>query len=811
MPKLLQLTALRQIQRVFGEGTATGLSDAQLLERFAGHRDESAFEMLVTRHGPMVMGACRGVLHNPHDAEDAFQATFLVLARKARSLWVKGSLASWLYQIAIRIAVQARADSERRRRLECQATDVREREDRTTGRPEPDLIPMLHQEIDRLPEKYRAPVILCHLEELTHEAAAQMLHCPIGTVHGRLSRARDLLRRRLIRRGVALPAGLVASVRIGSDSLAAAVPEPLRKATVRAGLNLAAGQGISTAVGSTTAAALLTATLRTMTLSTFKTAAAFTLVIGLAVGASLFIGRSPAGMFAMAEEAPGARRAAFTKSPSRTDAEAIQGIWMVTAIEEVHHQRSDEEKSYLKAGRFTITITADRLTFDVDQSATSYRLDPSKTPRQMLWSKPDDPHGRVVAIAIYELDGDDLKICLGRNRGTELIPLPEPPHGFDIKSEPPGTSPTLFVMKRKPPADPPTRRPRNRALPAKFDDGLHHPILRGGKDEPLFVDLDTGHFLSPPFDLEPADHGLPVALPNLAFPEKLKEWVRRQGVDAVVQTDGRTITLLGLEMEDGQPVPNPNVWPSLAPADVLRSIEPFPDQPRRLNLEKWPRFARTFRKDAPPFVLPFLTREGSLGILELRMDRDDPKHAEGIRLTYQIGRERIPRDQAAAPGRAARQAPAQALLDDRAGLVSLQFWQGGIVLTRPGCPEWIEVDQGKVVVKVNRVGRAGPPDAVETLIEASRLVTDVMDLDGRRLRVTLLSREKEMTCRRIRDRLVIGEGDFWLRREGGSQKGFRHRGRRRRGIWGPPEALRHFSRSVHIGFAGLRETLERSL
>src|SRR5580692_11359616 len=104
MPKVLQTSAMRQIQRVFVQGTATGLSDAQLLERFAADRDEASFEMLVARHGPMVLGVCRGVLHDPHDAEDAFQATFLVLARKARSLWVKGSLASWLYQIAIRIA-----------------------------------------------------------------------------------------------------------------------------------------------------------------------------------------------------------------------------------------------------------------------------------------------------------------------------------------------------------------------------------------------------------------------------------------------------------------------------------------------------------------------------------------------------------------------------------------------------------------------------------------------------------------------------------------------------------------------------------
>jgi RNA polymerase sigma factor (sigma-70 family) len=757
MPKLLQSTALRQIQRVFGEGTAIGLSDAQLLERFAGDRDEAAFEALVARHGPMVLGACRGVLHNPHDAEDAFQATFLVLARQARSLWVKGSLASWLYQIAVRIAVQARADAERRRRLESQAADVRERQDDPAGRLEPDLILMLYHEIDRLPEKYRAPVILCHLEELTHEAAAQMLRCPIGTVHGRLSRARDLLRRRLSRRGVALPAGLAACGLSGGSSLAAAVPDPLRYATLRAALNLAAGQGISTAVGSTSAGALLAATLRTMTLSTLKTAAATILFIGLAVGAWLSIGRSPAVMLGTADEPARPRPETVKQPPPRTDAEAIQGTWVVTTIEQVSHQSTEDEKAYFKTGQCTITITADQLTFDVDKSRSGYRLVPTTTPKRMLFTMTDDPRGLVVAIAIYELEGDNLKICLGRK--GEFALLPQAPHGFDIKSAPPGTFPTLFVMKRKPPYDPSTRRRRNRPLPAKFDEGLHHPILRGGKDEPLFVNLETGFFLSPPFDLEPADPSRPLALPNLAFPEKLKGWIRRHGVDAIVQTDGLTITLLGLEMEDGQPVPNPNAWPFLTPADTLRLIDPFPDQPRPPDVAKWPRFARTFRKGDPPFVLPFLTREGSIGILELRMHRAEPKDAEGIRLTYQIGRGLLLPDEVAAPRRTARQAPTQALLDDRAGFVSLQVWKGGIVLTRPGYPEWIEVDQGKVVVKVNR---AGPSDTAETLIEASRLVTDVMDLDGRRLRVTLLGRAKGMICRRVRDRLEIGEDPGWF-------------------------------------------------
>jgi DNA-directed RNA polymerase specialized sigma24 family protein len=159
MPKASQTSAARQIHHLLAQGMAIGLSDAQLLERFASARDEASFEMLVARHGPMVLGVCLGVLHNSHDTEDAFQATFLVLARKAGSLWVKGSPASWLYPIALWIAVKAKADVARRRRHERQATRAKEREDAASAPPEPDLIPMLCREIERLPENYRAPVI----------------------------------------------------------------------------------------------------------------------------------------------------------------------------------------------------------------------------------------------------------------------------------------------------------------------------------------------------------------------------------------------------------------------------------------------------------------------------------------------------------------------------------------------------------------------------------------------------------------------------------------------------------------------------
>jgi RNA polymerase sigma factor (sigma-70 family) len=173
------------------------------LQRFATYRDEEAFAELVQRNGALVLGVCRRVLGHAQDAEDAFQATFLVLARKARSIRRQQSLGSWLYKVAYRTALRARALAAQRKVRE---TAARERQPvlQFTETPEEELRPVLDEEVRRLPEKYRAPVLLCYLQGRTNEEAARQLHCPTGTLKVRLLRARELLRRRLVRRGVAL-------------------------------------------------------------------------------------------------------------------------------------------------------------------------------------------------------------------------------------------------------------------------------------------------------------------------------------------------------------------------------------------------------------------------------------------------------------------------------------------------------------------------------------------------------------------------------------------------------------------------------
>ena len=200
---------LRELRALFSVGTVRDLTDGQLLERFAtdrGEAAEQAFAALVERHGPMVLRVCRGVLVNPHDTQDAFQATFLVLVKKARSLWVRDSLGPWLHQVAFRTASCARKSAARRRRHERLAAEFAYE---THSEMEDELGRVLHEEIDRLPDRYRAPVVLCDLEGRTHEQAARHLGWPIGTVKSRQSRGRERLRQRLLRHGLGSNAGLI--------------------------------------------------------------------------------------------------------------------------------------------------------------------------------------------------------------------------------------------------------------------------------------------------------------------------------------------------------------------------------------------------------------------------------------------------------------------------------------------------------------------------------------------------------------------------------------------------------------------------
>ncbi len=286
----LHRLASPELGRVFRGETVSGLSEWQLLERYLEARDESAFEALVSRHGPMVLGVCRRMLRDSADVNDAFQATFLVLVRRAKQLGPRDAIGPWLYGVASRVALRARAKSARHRQFGPVAPELPAVE-KADARVDPELGELLDQELSRLPSKYRSPLVLCYLEGRTHEEAARELKWPVGTVKGRLSRARDLLRSRLIRRGMGPAAGALASL-LASEAKAA-IERPLLERTVRSSLKVAGGQSVGQVVSSSITS-LAEGMLTTMILDQFKWTTLGILVAGLALTSAGVMARQDA-------------------------------------------------------------------------------------------------------------------------------------------------------------------------------------------------------------------------------------------------------------------------------------------------------------------------------------------------------------------------------------------------------------------------------------------------------------------------------------------------------------------------------------
>jgi RNA polymerase sigma factor (sigma-70 family) len=274
---------LRHIRALIGVREADE-EDARLLERFATGREEAAFAALVQRYGRLVFGVCRRVLRHAQDAEDAFQATFLVLADKAASVRKREALAAWLYGVAYRVAVKARADAARRRRQERQAPAM------PTTEPCADLMArelaqVLDEELSGLPERYRSPVVLCCLAGKTQEQAARELGWPPGSMSRWLTRGKEMLRRRLLRRGVALSAPLLGTALAGL-SAEAAPALPLAAATTKAAAGWVAGRAAG--LVSARVAALTEGVVRTMVVTKMSLTKVLLLLVGLtATGAGV--------------------------------------------------------------------------------------------------------------------------------------------------------------------------------------------------------------------------------------------------------------------------------------------------------------------------------------------------------------------------------------------------------------------------------------------------------------------------------------------------------------------------------------------
>jgi RNA polymerase sigma factor (sigma-70 family) len=277
----------RPIEVLWSTGTMSGLTDAHLLRRFTHSRDsvsEMAFGELVHRHGPMVWGVCRQILRHSADADDAFQATFLALVSKAGSIRVQDSLAPWLYGVAFRTAHRARATAARYR--SGNETQFEAVEASVEDACKLDLRPLLYEELSRLPDKLRAPIVLCHLEGKSHQEAAQLLSWPVGTLSGRLSRARQLLRSRLERRGLAVPAAIFSAAWLSSQSSASATV--LLDATVKAALRFPAAHAASAIVLSLTQGVL-----RAMAIRKLATISAAVLLLGTISGGAVVWAHRP--------------------------------------------------------------------------------------------------------------------------------------------------------------------------------------------------------------------------------------------------------------------------------------------------------------------------------------------------------------------------------------------------------------------------------------------------------------------------------------------------------------------------------------
>jgi RNA polymerase sigma factor (sigma-70 family) len=465
--------ALRQLDLLYQAGPTAGLSDEQLLYRFAARTSAVsavAFEALVNRHGPMVLATCRGVLRNEHDAEDAFQATFLVLARRAESLRRRDRLGPWLHRVALRASEQARIAAARRRRREQHSVElsamVEAGPERHAEREE--LRRAVHQEVDRLPERYRTVVVLCDLQGESYEAAAGRLRVPVGTVRSRLARARDRLRVRIDRRGLAVSAALAAVM--APEGARAAVPAQLLASTVKLATVAGAGR-LAAASASTAALAYAQEVLRSRLLAGLGKCAAVAIVgAGLTVvGVELrAVSRPPAVAPSPAPTAPSSL-AAEGRLPR--DADTIQGRWIIdeafqggTALGLVLGDRlvvegnrfhwtavrGEPERIFRKGttrGRITLDLQASprRVNFVVSGRELPGGFAPAAS---VLGRLQDDAleSGRSIP-AIYRLEQirSRLRLCVGD---------PDRPKSF--RSDP-GSQELLLVFRREDPGE--RRRP----------------------------------------------------------------------------------------------------------------------------------------------------------------------------------------------------------------------------------------------------------------------------------------------------------------------------------------------------------------
>lgn len=381
-------------------------ADRQLLARFVNQRDEFAFEALVRRHGPMVLAVCRRLLSDADDAEDAFQATFLIFVRKAATIARPDQLAGWLHGVATRVAGKARQQRLRRPLApldqepsaeEPAMDDVMRRE----------LATALDEEVARLPAPYQMPFILCHLSGRSNEEAARELGCPTGTIYSRLARAREILRERLARRGLVWSTATLA-VALTSHAAPAAVPPALLQHTVSSGMLLAAGQTLAAGAVSGSTLTLMEATLRTMYLSKLKSVAMIALVLavsGTGLGLAAYHAFPPAGAAEPVAAADKPEKPAPEKPAPDPNEKLRQEVKTLQERIKAVQERQQLEAE-LKRLREQIAILEGKPIADGKLPQVTYQ---GKTVDHWLQTVRDcDPTTRITALRALGTIGDEL-------------------------------------------------------------------------------------------------------------------------------------------------------------------------------------------------------------------------------------------------------------------------------------------------------------------------------------------------------------------------------------------------------------------
>jgi RNA polymerase sigma factor (sigma-70 family) len=443
-----------------------GLTDGQLLEQYTRCGDEAAFAALVQRNRAVVWGVCRRILGNDPDAEDAFQATFLVLVRKAASLVPREILASWLYGVAHRTALKARATAARRKCRERPLAKVPEpaATERETGR---DLAQLLDKELSRLPDKYRVVIILCDLEGRTRKEAARQIRCPEGTVAGRLARGRAMLVKRLARCGLAVSGGALAMA-LSQNALSGALPGTLVSSTIQTANRLVAGNAAAGGAISGSVTVLMEGVLKTMLLTKLKPIVVLLLLAVLSAAAGLTYRAEALGQpnpNAGTKPAMETRPAAEKAETAIPEKERLRGTWkVVSAVEDGRALKGGAEG----IGTWVINDTTIKWVYQLQRrdgkretttEVVSFKLDETTRPRSLAVF-PRVPESTSSALAfvahvpeervdgIYSLAKETLKVCLG---STEGVPRPT---AFDSK---PGSRHFLLVLQKVSPDYLPTK------------------------------------------------------------------------------------------------------------------------------------------------------------------------------------------------------------------------------------------------------------------------------------------------------------------------------------------------------------------